>query len=137
MCTDARRSTLLWIKSQLLVEAVAHRAVAAAVEAVVALVAAVQLLLFLAQRLLPRPVTLLLVAVVAGRPVAAVVAVDRAAVEVEAAVVDRLLLVIARGPQFPAWKSSTPCLRPASIPMRRLAHVGRKPVPAVVSAILC
>ena len=126
MCMDARRSTSPWIRSLLLLEAVVRRAVAEAADEVVQVhraavevdeavrarlqlrvQAQLQLPLLLLFQLPVRP--LLADAAVDKRVVAVVVA--RVAVEAEVvqALADRPLLVIARDPQFPAWRSSMPC----------------------------
>jgi hypothetical protein len=163
--TDARRFTLLWIKSRLLVavapraavedeavEVQVHRAAAAVqaqprgLEQVPELVeeerAVQRLLPFLAQRLQRRPVRLLRLAAAVDRPVAVVAVVARVvakvAVEDEAVVVEhRQLLGIDRAPQFPAWRLLMRCSQRVPIRMWRSARAARKPVPAVVSAIPC
>jgi hypothetical protein len=158
---------LLWIKSRLLVAVAPRAAVEAeavevqaqrAAEAVVVQAqprgleqvpelveeerAVQRLLPFLAQRLQRRPVRLLRLAAAVDRPVAVVAAavkvVARVAVEAEAVVVEhRQLLGIDRAPQFPAWRLLMRCSQRVPIRMWRSARAARKPVPAVVSAILC
>jgi len=130
---------LLSIKSRLRVEAAAQRAVAAvAVEAVPVLVevevvrarllqqvlvvevqAVPRLRLCLAQQLRRRPVRLQREVVAADRPVVAVAVVLEAVAVVAVAqlAVLRLVLQIARGLRFPAWKSSMPCWQLVPIPM--------------------
>lgn len=69
------------------------------------------------------------------------VRVEVAVDEVKAAPVDLAVAMSPRSLQtedlpFPAWRSSMPCSRPASIRMRSSARVGPKLAPAVVLAIL-
>jgi len=152
---DARRSTLLWIRSRLLPAAVAHRVVVAAVEAVEvpARVAAValepfrlpeqeveaellqELQRFQAQRRLLLRRDKLRVAAAAHKPAAEVAVVRAAAVDV--AVADWPQRVIDRVRPFPAWKLSMHCLPQARIRTRHSARVVRKPVQAADLPIPC
>jgi hypothetical protein len=141
MCTDAPRFTSRWIIGRLpAAQAAALRVVAEEVEAAQAQVVAVPVVLLrlLADVVLARlRVSLLPLFRMQVRPLRVVAVeqvpravVDEAEQEVVAAVeqvaqvavremVRRPLVLFARVLPFPAWRSSMPCLPPASIPMQR------------------
>jgi hypothetical protein len=144
MCTDAPRFTSRWIIGRLpAAQAAALRVVAEEVEAAQAQVVAVPVVLLrlLADVVLARlRVSLLPLFRMQVRPLRVVAVeqvpravVDEAEQEVAAAVeqveqveqvavremVRRPLVLFARVLPFPAWRSSMPCLQPASIPMQR------------------